>query len=142
MSFNNGNSTTGLSKWQLDTVQDFFNQVGHQTTSASIYLLKINIFSLNHVIIRPTKIMNNLLKDWKIRTFKVIFQHQKSMESFWFFFCEEYSTRWSTFKNKIFWKLWFLKYLTRAIITHSWFETALDYKPRILGPTFLVYVLK
>ena len=30
----------------------------------------------------------------------------------------------------------------RAIITHSWFETTLDYKPRILGPTFLVYVLK
>ena len=34
------------------------------------------------------------------------------------------------------------KYRTRAIITRSWFETALDYKPRILGPTFLVYVLK
>ena len=33
-------------------------------------------------------------------------------------------------------------YRTRAIITRSWFETALDYKPRILGPTFLVYVLK
>ena len=25
-------------------------------------------------------------------------------------------------------------YSTHAIITHSWFETALDYKPRILGP--------
>ena len=25
-------------------------------------------------------------------------------------------------------------YRTRAIITRSWFETALDYKPRILGP--------
>ena len=33
-------------------------------------------------------------------------------------------------------------YCTRAIITRSLFETALDYKPRILGPTFLVYVLK
>ena len=33
-------------------------------------------------------------------------------------------------------------YSTCAIITRSWFETALDYKPRILGPTFLVYVLK
>jgi len=33
-------------------------------------------------------------------------------------------------------------YRTRAIITRSWFETGLDYKPRILGPTFLVYVLK
>ena len=26
-----------------------------------------------------------------------------------------------------------LLYRTRAIITRSWFETALDYKPRILG---------
>ena len=33
------------------------------------------------------------------------------------------------------------KYHTRVIITRSRFETALDYKPRILGPTFLVYVL-
>ena len=33
-------------------------------------------------------------------------------------------------------------YRTRAIITRSWFETALDYKPWILVPTFLVYVLK
>ena len=30
----------------------------------------------------------------------------------------------------------------RAIITRSRFETALDYKPRILGLIFLVYVLK
>jgi hypothetical protein len=36
----------------------------------------------------------------------------------------------------------FTVYRTRAIITLSWFETALDYKPQILGPTFLVYVLK
>ena len=36
----------------------------------------------------------------------------------------------------------FSMYRTRAIITRSWFETALDYKPRILGLTFLVYVLK
>ena len=27
---------------------------------------------------------------------------------------------------------------TRAIITRSWFETTLDYKPRILGPHFIV----
>ena len=32
-------------------------------------------------------------------------------------------------------------YRTRAIITRSRFEMALDYKLRILGPTFLVYVL-
>ena len=33
-------------------------------------------------------------------------------------------------------------YRTRVIIIHSWFEATLDYKPRILGPTILVYVLK
>ena len=34
------------------------------------------------------------------------------------------------------------KYRTRATITPSWFETTLDYKPRLLGPTFLIYVVK
>ena len=34
------------------------------------------------------------------------------------------------------------KYRTHNIITRFWFEITLDYKPRILGPTFLVYVLK
>ena len=58
----------------------------------------------------PTKITNNLLKFCTICTFKVIFRHQKSTESFWFFFCEEYLTKRSTFINEIFWKLWFLKY--------------------------------
>ena len=75
-----------------------------------MHILEISIFSLNHVIVRPTKIMNNLLKVCKICTFKVIFQHQKSTESFWIFFCEEYLTRRSTFINEVFWKLWFLKY--------------------------------
>ena len=28
------------------------------------------------------------------------------------------------------------KYSMGAIITHSWFETALNYKPRILDPKF------
>ena len=32
----------------------------------------------------------------------------------------------------------FTSYHTCAIITHSWFETALDYKPQILGPHLLV----
>ena len=50
----------------------FFDQVGHQTMCATI----------NQVIVRPTKFMNNLLKDCKICTFEVIFQHQKSKESF------------------------------------------------------------
>ena len=44
---------------QLDTGYRprFFDQVGHQTTYAYI---KNKHFSLNHVIVRPTKIMNNL----------------------------------------------------------------------------------
>ena len=54
-----------------------------------LHILEISIFSLNHVIVRPTKIMNNLLKVCKICTFKVIFWHQKTTESFWFF-CKEY----------------------------------------------------
>ena len=52
----------------------FFDQVGHETMYLCI-LVEISIFSLNHVILRPTKIMNNLLKDFKIHTFKAIFQH-------------------------------------------------------------------
>ena len=60
-------------------VQDFLIKLG---IKPGMYTLETNIFSLNHVIVRPTKIMNNLLKNCKIRTFKVIFQHQKSMESF------------------------------------------------------------
>ena len=67
----------------LETVQDFLIKLG---IKPRMHILEISIFSLNHVIVRPTKIMNNLLKDCKIRTFKVIFQHQKSTK----FFCEEY----------------------------------------------------
>ena len=64
---------------KLDTVQDFLIKLG---IKPHLHILKISIFSLNHVIIRPTKIMNNLLKVCKICTFKVIFRHQKSTESF------------------------------------------------------------
>ena len=45
-------------------------------------LLELSIFSPNNVIIRGTKIMNNRGKDLKILIFKVIFQHQKLVESF------------------------------------------------------------
>ena len=68
-----------ISHYVVDTVQDFLIKLG---IKPCVHLWKISIFSLNHVIFRPTKIMNNLLKDCKIHTFKVIFQHQKSMESF------------------------------------------------------------
>ena len=67
----------------LDTVQDFLIKLG---IIPPMHLMQIGIFSQYYVIVGPTKIMNNLLKDGKIPTFKVIFQHQKSMESFRFFF--------------------------------------------------------
>ena len=70
---------------ELDTVQDFLIELGNKP---HLHILKIIIFSLNHVIVRPTKIMNKNLKDCKIMTlnckimaFKVIFQQLKSTES-------------------------------------------------------------
>ena len=56
----------------------FYDQVGHQTT----ILLEISIFSLNIDIVGLTKIMNNVVKDPKILSFKVIFQCLKLVESF------------------------------------------------------------
>jgi hypothetical protein len=44
--------------------------------------LEISIFSLNNDIVRLAKIMNNLVKDLKILSFKVIFQCLKLVESF------------------------------------------------------------
>ena len=44
----------------------FFDQVGNETMCEYIG----NIISLNHVIIKPTKIINNFLKDSKILIFK------------------------------------------------------------------------
>jgi hypothetical protein len=56
----------------IDTIQDFSIKLG---IKLRLHVLKISIFSINHVIVRPTKIMNNLLKVCKICTFKVIFRH-------------------------------------------------------------------
>ena len=46
---------------QLESVQDFFDQVGHETMYASS---GNKHFSLNLVIIRLTKIMNRADKNW------------------------------------------------------------------------------
>ena len=51
----------------------FFVPVGHESTHATIG--NRHIFSLYHVIVRHTKTSNNLLKDYKVLTFKVIFQY-------------------------------------------------------------------
>ena len=63
----------------LESVQDFLIKLDMKPC---VHLVEISIFSLNHVIIRLTQIMNNFLKHLKIRTFKVIFLCQKLVESF------------------------------------------------------------
>ena len=83
VSCNDVAETTMTSTRELDTIQDFLIKLG---IKPSLHILKISTFSLNHVIARPTKIMSNLLKVCEIRTFKVIFWHQKSTESLWIFF--------------------------------------------------------
>ena len=61
----------------LESVQDFLIKLDMKP---GMDLVEISIFSLNLVIVRPTKIMNKALKVWKICTFKVILR--KSTESF------------------------------------------------------------
>ena len=61
----------------------FFDQVDYQTTYASIG--NRHFFTKSYVMVRPTKLMNNLLKVCKICTFLLIFPYQKSTKSFWFF---------------------------------------------------------
>ena len=49
-----------------------------------MHLVEMSIFSLNHVIVRLTKIMKNLLKHIKIGTFKNMvesFQKKNSMKN-------------------------------------------------------------
>ena len=63
----------------LKNVQDFLIKLDIKPL---MRLLKISIFSVNKDILRLTKIMNNLVKDCKIRTFKIIFHCLKLVESF------------------------------------------------------------
>ena len=90
--------STKTQRCTLESVQDFLIKLDMKPC---LHVLKISIFYLNHVIIRHTKLMNNLFKVCKI-TYKVIFKHQKSTKSYWFFFCKEYMTRRSTFIDEIF----------------------------------------
>ena len=50
-----------LPSLRVDTVQDFVIKVGIKTR---MNLLEIGMFSLNHVIDGPTKIMNRADKNW------------------------------------------------------------------------------
>ena len=68
----------------LESVQDFLIKLDMKPC---MHLVEIRFFfSLNNFVVRPTKIMNNFFINDKICTFKVTFQHQKSMEFFWTFF--------------------------------------------------------
>ena len=55
-----------------------------------MHLLEMSVFWLDNDLVRLTKIMNNLVKDLKILSFKVIFKCLKLVESFQKKFCEEY----------------------------------------------------
>ena len=60
--------------WYKRYSRDFLIKLG---IKPRLHVLKISIFSLNHVIVGPNKIMNNLVKVCKTCTFKVISYHQK-----------------------------------------------------------------
>ena len=64
---------------RIDNFQDFWINLG---IKPSTHLLEISIFSLNDDLVRLTKITNNVVKDLKILSFKVIFQCVKLVESY------------------------------------------------------------
>ena len=112
--FANNVVSNHLSLWNqfyaftLETFQDFLIKLD---TEPLMRLLEISIFSLNNDLVRLTKIMNNLVKDLKILSFKVIFQCLRLVEIFWKKLWEEYLIRRPTYINEMFWKNDFLKYL-------------------------------
>ena len=63
----------------LETVQDFLIKLG---IKPQMHLLEISIFSLNNDLFRLIKIMNKIVVDLKILSFKVLFQCLKLVESF------------------------------------------------------------
>ena len=84
----------------LETVQDFLIKFDIKPL---MHLFKISILSRNNDIFRLTKIMNNLVKDLRILSFKVIFSVSKISQIFLKkIFCEEYLIRRPTFFNKFF----------------------------------------
>ena len=63
----------------VETVQDFLIKLDMKPL---VHLLEITIFSLNNDLVRLTKIMNDLVKDLKILSFKVIFKCLTLVEIF------------------------------------------------------------
>ena len=70
---------TYLLTYILESVQDFLIKLDIKPL---MHLLEISIFSLNNDLVKLTKIMNNLVKDLKILSFKVIFKCLKFVESY------------------------------------------------------------
>ena len=89
-------------KWSkagvVETIQDFLIKLDIKPL---VHLLKISIFSQKNDLVRLIKIMNNLFKDLKILSFKVIFQCLKLVESFQKKFCEECWIRRPTYINDL-----------------------------------------
>ena len=61
-----------VNHYKLETVQDFLIKLG---IKPRMHVWEISIFSLNNVIVRPTKIMNRADKNWahfqKTKYFKI-----------------------------------------------------------------------
>ena len=62
----------------IETVQDFLIKLDIKPL---MQLMEISIFSLNIDLLMFTKIMSNLVKDFKILSFKVIFHCPKLVKS-------------------------------------------------------------
>ena len=65
---------------QVGIIQEFLYKFGMKPL---IDLVEIITFSLYHVIIRPTKIISNILKVHKFLIFKLNFHSWKSRDPFW-----------------------------------------------------------
>ena len=68
-----------LSTSTLDTFQDFLIA---EDMKLRMHILEISIYSLKHVIVRPTKTPKSADKKCQFLTFKVNFLCQKISESF------------------------------------------------------------
>ena len=90
----------------VESVEDFLIKLDMKPC---MHIVETSIFSLKHVIVRLTKIMNNLLEHFRFCTFKIIFLCSKLDESFSKKIYEEYLTRRPTIIKKTL-KNWILRY--------------------------------
>ena len=83
---------------QLESVQDFMCELGMKPCT---HLVKISIFSLNHVIVRPTKIKNRANKNWEHFLKNKVFSKLNFSKTF---FNKSWSPSPIFLKGKLFWK--------------------------------------